>query len=233
MIRLAILEDNPCELKVLKDFINSWADERKREVSLDCFGSLEEFLLPDLGYSIYDGFLLDIELPDGSGMDMAHRLRDIGYKTPIAFITSNDSFVFEGYDVSAIKYILKPLCQNSINSVLNKLYDMSPSKIYSFESHGVSHFASYKDILYFESDGHYIEIFTKDQSYRHRKNISKLTVELGDDFCQCHRTILVNLSFAKTIAEGFVILKDKQKLPLGKKFVDDFKRAYFKFHIGS
>lgn len=231
MINLCILEDNLLELKILESYVTNWSIQRSKELNIKSFTKVEDLNNNETIYGFYDGFLLDIELPDGNGMELANDIRKQGYQTPLAFITSNDSFVFKGYDVSAISYILKPINQDSIFKLMDNLYSKLPEKIYTFENHGVTHAINYKEIIYFESQGHYIELVTSKENFRHRKNISTLIKELGDDFCQCYRTIAVNIAYVKTLQGSNVVLLNNKTLPLGKKFVESFKKAYFKFHL--
>ena len=57
----------------------------------------------------YDLFLLDINLPDGSGMDLCTRIRETR-ETPILFLTANDTEedMLEGFGAGCDDYISKP-----------------------------------------------------------------------------------------------------------------------------
>ncbi|MDF1504437.1 response regulator transcription factor [Roseisolibacter sp. H3M3-2] len=59
----------------------------------------------------YDGILLDVTLPDGSGLNLARELRQEGSDTPILMITGNDGprDVVQGLDAGADDYLTKPL----------------------------------------------------------------------------------------------------------------------------
>jgi len=59
----------------------------------------------------YDGILLDVSLPDGSGLQLARELRQEGRATPILILTGNDTpgDVVRGLDAGADDYVTKPL----------------------------------------------------------------------------------------------------------------------------
>ena len=57
----------------------------------------------------YDLFLLDINLPDGSGMEFCKKIRETA-ETPVLFLTANDTEqdMLEGFGVGCDDYIPKP-----------------------------------------------------------------------------------------------------------------------------
>lgn len=58
----------------------------------------------------YDLFLLDINLPDGSGMELCKKIRETTAETPVLFLTANDTEqdMLEGFGVGCDDYIPKP-----------------------------------------------------------------------------------------------------------------------------
>ena len=58
----------------------------------------------------FDVALLDINLPDGSGLDLCEEIRGRGQHTYIIFITANDkeSDMLKGYEVGGADYVTKP-----------------------------------------------------------------------------------------------------------------------------
>lgn len=51
---------------------------------------------------------LDIELGKSNGVDIAKTIRKHSKDTIIIFVTGFSDYVFHGYDVGALNYILKP-----------------------------------------------------------------------------------------------------------------------------
>ena len=65
-----------------------------------------------------DILFLDIEMPGIGGMDTAKALRNLEKKMLIIFITAYPDYVFQGYEVHAFHYILKPYEKNKLKEVL-------------------------------------------------------------------------------------------------------------------
>jgi DNA-binding response OmpR family regulator len=58
----------------------------------------------------YDGILLDVQLPDGTGLSIAQELRKEGRTTPVLLLTAKDApgDVVRGLDTGADDYLTKP-----------------------------------------------------------------------------------------------------------------------------
>lgn len=72
----------------------------------DCLAQAQE----KLAGPSYDLLILDINLPDGSGLDLLRKLRDQGNETPTILLTANDLELDEvtGLEAGADDYITKP-----------------------------------------------------------------------------------------------------------------------------
>lgn len=103
-------------------------DERDVRVGL-------RFLLEDEGYRVAEAagvaealaaatreppelFLIDVKLPDGSGFDLCHSLRDRGCRAPIVIVTAQvDSHdVVAGLEAGADDYITKPFVPKELTA---------------------------------------------------------------------------------------------------------------------
>lgn len=63
------------------------------------------------GTAPYDAVLLDVELPDQSGLDLLRALRAVGNQTPVLILTGRDTDedVVRGLDAGADDYLVKPV----------------------------------------------------------------------------------------------------------------------------
>ena len=80
-----------------------------------------EKILPDL-------LFLDIEMSGINGMETARELRKKYQDTIIVFVTAYPDFVFQGYEVHAFHYILKPYKEEKIKEVLEKALEEAGCK---------------------------------------------------------------------------------------------------------
>ena len=72
----------------------------------------------------FDVALLDINLPDGSGLDLCEEIRNRGQHTYIIFITANDkeSDMLKGYEVGGADYVTKPFSPAELTARIDALY---------------------------------------------------------------------------------------------------------------
>ena len=73
-----------------------------------------------------DALLLDISLPDASGLELVARVRELAPKLPIAFITvSDDSHTaIEAMKLGAYDFLIKPLSLQRVRSVVERALEM-------------------------------------------------------------------------------------------------------------
>jgi len=72
---------------------------------------------------MYDVIILDVVLPDGSGIDLCKELRSEGYDAPILMLTSQSTTVDKvtGLDAGADDYMPKPFSPNELKARLRAL----------------------------------------------------------------------------------------------------------------
>ncbi len=77
-------------------------------------------------YDMYkpDVIFMDIDMPDGSGIDCARRIHDINPMTKIVFVTAYDSYMADAFKVYAFDYIVKPFQVERVSSTLDTIAKM-------------------------------------------------------------------------------------------------------------
>lgn len=68
-----------------------------------------------------DVLFLDIEMPEISGMDLAEKLRTIGYEGELIFITAYNEYALQAFDVNATDYLLKPVMEEDIARAMQRV----------------------------------------------------------------------------------------------------------------
>ena len=86
LLKVLLIEDNPDEAELLKEFLNN---EVAQKVCVTCVPRLRA-ALESLTRSSFDAILLDLTLPDSSGMDSLTSLRKFSTDIPIVVLTGLD-----------------------------------------------------------------------------------------------------------------------------------------------
>ena len=88
-----------------------------------------------LGAAVYDLVLLDIGLPDGSGLELCRRVKPAHPDTLFIFLTANDQECDQvrGYEAGAVDYITKPFSVLALKKKIRAMFDMlkrrSPDRV--------------------------------------------------------------------------------------------------------
>ena len=225
--RIAICDDEQEQIEHISAIISAWSAQNRYICDVAAFASAESFLFAYEDNKIYDILLLDVEMKDITGIELAKRVRRDSSRAEIIFITSHFEFIGEGYEVDALHYLIKPISGEKLMQVLDKAAERlsvePPSVVITCDGETVKLFEA--DILYAESSLHYITIQTRDKAYKIKENISALEQKLSDDFYRIHRSYLVSLKHITRISRTSVNV-GKIELPLSRGKYDDINRAF-------
>lgn len=110
-MNLALVDDMEYDLRNLQNLIIEYFSNRDTKFCVSLFSSGEKFI-DAFGPQTFDVIFLDNLLGGINGMDVARRVRTMDRDVPIVFITTEESYALEGYEVQAMDYILKPVKKN-------------------------------------------------------------------------------------------------------------------------
>ena len=225
--RIAICDDEQNQIEYITSIVTSWSNHKGHSCEIRTFASAEAFLFEYEEDKAYDILLLDVEMKNMNGIELAKRIRKDNNRAEIIFITSHFEFVGEGYEVDALHYLIKPISAEKLTQVLTKAAEKlsvePPSVVISCEGETVKLYES--DILYVESFLHYIVIHTKDNEYKIKENISVFENKVSDVFYRIHRSYLVSLKYITRISRTSVNIGNTE-LPLSRGKYDNINRAF-------
>ena len=225
--RIAICDDEQNQIEYITSIVASWSNHKGHSCEIRTFASAEAFLFEYEEDKAYDILLLDVEMKNMNGIELAKRIRKDNNRAEIIFITSHFEFVGEGYEVDALHYLIKPISAEKLTQVLTKAAEKisvePPSVVISCEGETVKLYEA--DIRYVESFLHYIVIHTKDKEYKIKENMSVFENKVSDDFYRIHRSYLVSLKHITRISRTSVNIGNTE-LPLSRGKYDDINRAF-------
>lgn len=147
-------------------------------------------------------FLLDMEVPGKSGLDLAREIRDTGdWESQMIMITSHECFKEEGFTskILMLDFITKQdYVEDKIEeAIVVALRIHSRHKSFKFIYNNELYQIPYHDILFFEKDlnHNYTSIITPKKAYKLKQSITKIETELlsNPDFFKTHQSCIVNL----------------------------------------
>ena len=110
MLRIAVCDDEEEHLKrtalLLEGYFQSRPGLHGQVETFRSGGALLERAKDAGGFDLY---VLDILMPELSGIDTGRRLRALAGGGEIVYLTSSNDFAADSYDVRAFFYLLKPV----------------------------------------------------------------------------------------------------------------------------
>jgi DNA-binding LytR/AlgR family response regulator len=232
IINCAIIDDEPLAAGLLK----SYAEKTPFLNLIGTYGSAVE-AMKELRNNPAHLLFLDIQMPELSGIEFAKILPK---ETKIIFTTAFKQYAIEGYKVSALDYLMKPVSYEDFLKAANKALDwfcMTQKK----QTYAADRFmyvkSDYKlvrvaldDILYIEGLKDYIRIYLQDgQKIMSLMNMKKMEDYLPrPEFLRTHRSYIVHMSRAEAI-DRFRIVFGDQYLPISDSYKEDVQQ-YFDSH---
>lgn len=226
-LNIAICDDEALQTEYLKTLVTEWAKQSGNGVKISTYPSAESFLFDYSEDMSHDILLLDVEMGNINGIELAKTVRKNNSTVQIIFVTGYYQYFSDGFDVSALHYLLKPVSKEKLFPVLfraaNNLAQKERSVLIQTDA-GIVRVAL-EDILWLESDRMHTFIHTKTEVFRTRKGISKFENELDRSFYQIHRSFIVNLKFISRITRTEVYIQNGEVLPLSRGKYDELHAA--------
>ncbi len=232
MLKIAVCDDEKVFRKDLRKIISTELDLSGIGYQISEFSSGEE-LLDSLKNTDYQIIFLDIEMKELDGVSVARELRARKNHSEIIFVTSHPDFVFQGYEVRALNYIMKPYERDKIVSVLYsalEAQDISMEKYYVIEQQGKSIRLPLSSIKYFTSDRRIIHVVTPEKRYAFYEKLNNLEAQLPDSFIRIHSRYLINLKYLEEL-KGSSVLVDGESLPVSRSCKSELSVAFAKYML--
>ncbi len=232
MFRIAICEDENVILEYESSLVKEWAQARGFEAELDTYISAEQFLFESEDKSPYDLLIFDIQMKGMNGMELAKKLRARGADSAIIFVTGIPDYAIEGYEVGAVRYILKPVKADILYGLLDTVYAerQKKSEDYFVLGQGADlERIPFEKIIYIEARGHYVYMKGTDFEREWKSSFAEATsaFETKSFFC-LRRGLLVNLLHVSKITRTDCVLDDGEQLPVARGVYKDLNEAFIK-----
>ena len=103
-MRVLIIDDEPLARTALANILVKRKDVEAFDLAGDAFEALEK-----MGQHIYDVLLLDINMPEVSGIELLTRLKETSRPIPsVVIVTAHQEHAIAAFENHALDYVLKP-----------------------------------------------------------------------------------------------------------------------------
>lgn len=181
----------------------------------------------------FDIIFLDIVMEYMDGMTCARYIRQQDKLVNIVFLTSSTDYAYEGYEVNATAYLLKPINAQKLIAVLDKtiaqIEDVAKESIFITKG-AVTRRILIKDILYMESQKNRVEIILAQTGERLAVYITLDEFERlhqSKMWIRHHKSYIVNFLYIKQYASDKFVLRDGTIIPISRIYKDKVKECFF------
>lgn len=227
-MKIAICDDEESQRMLLSNYLKEWGKDRENFVEISCFSSGESFLFA-WEDETFDLLILDIEMGALSGMELAGKIRKENEEIPILFITGYEKYMAQGYDVAAFHYLLKPVRQEKLFEILDRISKKKKPEEKLIFPMAEGHFLlPAGKIWYVEAMGHDCLLCTAEEKRQIRMSMGAVLKLLcgRKGFVQCHRSYLVNLQHISAIVRAEIILDDGRRIPVSRRAHKEVNEAF-------
>jgi DNA-binding LytR/AlgR family response regulator len=227
-MRIAICDDEERICTIFAEKVGTFFPDAEIIICRSGQELLDADELPDI-------LLLDIKMPNISGMDVAKKLRDKGWRKILIFITGEEDQVFNSFDLHAFHFLVKPVADEKLKEVLEnakkeleRINDISgkQDKYIEIQS-GTSHIrVNLSKLIYAEVYDRKTILHMKDESIEYYGQLSALEKIVGDDFYRIHRSYLVNMKYVERYDRTSITTLDGGNIPIARREYDGFLKAY-------
>ncbi len=228
MIKAIAIDDEPMALKVIENFC-----KRVDFIQLEKTFDKPEEALKHLQKFPVDLLFLDIDMPGITGLEL---YKAIEQNTMVIFITAHSKYALDGFNLSAVDFVLKPFTYDRFETAVNKAkeyYNFQNRKdntnlkyIYVRVDYSLMKIAL-DDILYIESLGDYINIYFKAQK---RITIRITMKAMADklptkDFMRVHRSFIVPMKEIVNVRNKVIYIAEKE-IPIGRSYEKEVAKHF-------
>lgn len=142
-----------------------------------------------------DLLFLDVEMNGLNGMETAKKIRAFDAQIVIVFVTGYADYVFDGYLVGAMDYLMKPVAEDKLRQLIGRVRAKSAqeeSRTFTLKNMDGTWRFRYSDILYFYSDRRKVILVTEKGEYSFYARLDEIEEQLSPDFVRIHQRYLIN-----------------------------------------
>jgi two-component system response regulator AlgR len=209
-LKVLIVDDEPPARARLRDLLDDCQAEVPNTVVGEAGNGLEG--LDVLGSNPADVALVDIHMPEMSGIEFARHIQVLEAPPAVIFVTAHDQYAVEAFELNAVDYLLKPVRASRIAAALKKAaagppvtrevlerVDPQPRRYLSIGERGRVTLVPLGDVLYLKAELKYVTVRTREREYLIEESLAQLEEEFAALFIRIHRNCLV----ARRLIRGF------------------------------
>ena len=231
--RLAVCEDEEVIREELCRLCGEILSDARITHKIMSFSDAEELerLLESRG-QIFDVLIMDIELGNKSGMELAKELRSKKDRVSIIFLTGYEKYLKDGYSVQPVHFLLKPVKKQELAEALLTDWEMNHRPKAVLLQKGSRNLSlPLASVFWAETSGnHNVRIILRDRDEEFPISLSELEALFpSGQFARCHNSYLVSLAHVREFKRATLYMDNGSELPVGRKYYKKIQEAFVSY----
>lgn len=237
MYFIALCDDEMSELDKTERVLGSYGQKHPElDYKIERFMSAEEllYLIRERGY-MPDLIIMDIYMPDMLGIDAAKELRDMGNRCKILFLTRSKEHALDAFGVEAVQYLVKPVSESGIFSVLDKLIQEAAEacrKYILLRIEGRIRRVAVDDIVSCEAQGKMQRLyFTDGTQCELRMTMAQLWEQLSPycEFIRAGAAYIINMEHIDNLKKQELLMDNGRRIYPPRGSYQNLRERYFEY----
>lgn len=218
-MKIAVCEDETLFRDIEKRKLEAFFKEKDKALTVELFED-GLFLLSEIkAGKRFDCILMDLQMEQSDGMQIAAEIRKIDRTTSIIFVTGIETRAAEGYRVEALDYVSKANLDEGLQSALERFWQSYQASVCPMQTdEGETYLLTVSSILWFESDNRKTKIVTRNGEFITPLAIGKVAELLpADCFAELYKGVYAHCAAVKRVGHDTVEMENGKTLPLSRR----------------
>ena len=223
-IRIAIIDDDENSREQIKTITEKTLSEQNQNCFVKTYASAIDLLM-DLENGVYYGaFLVDVEMPKMTGLELDRKIQKYYADATIIFVTDYVQYSPGAFEVNAFRYIMKRDLHEKLPMALKKMIPRLENKAtgcYIIRRYLDAEVLLYREIFYIKKEGKNVVFCHTHGESSERKSLIKIAEELPQgQFIEVTRGYLVNASHVMALKNKELIMRNGDRIPVDRKNIE-------------
>lgn len=233
--KIAICDDEKVHREQAETVLHEYALDKGINLTITAYESGIE-LLENIEQNSFEMFMLDVDMPNISGVELARKIREISKTSVICFVTSYENYAYEAFGVEAVDYVVKPMQMHNLEKVMRKAelwykvhkeQEEAEKRFIEVHISGEIHNIDTNNLLYIEKRRNQCVLHTSDYVIECYDTLSGIYDKLNQTaFCYCHQGYIVNFYKIKEIRGTDAYLSREICVPISRKYLSSLKKRF-------
>lgn len=232
MYKIVLCDDSIEYLELLKRKVQKFLVENEIKATIEAFNDSDYLAERVEERKSYDVFILDVEMPNISGVELAKKVLEYSPNAYVIFLTAYSSYAIKGYGINVLKYILKKQMdvelQPALKELFNRLSWQNDGKTYTINNQRKYIRLLQSDIMYiYKEQKNAVFVLCKNGREYERTTLQNVYERLDNpDMFFLDRGYILNMKYVRKIGadrvemdDGYEVLTNKERVSTLKEHI--------------